>query len=58
MRGVIRALARRLALRPIPRNEAAPLALLLLALSSVFVFGTTARSSTGRGTTTTYRPIR
>ena len=42
MRGVIRALAavrRRLPLRPIPRNEAAALALLLLALSSVFVFG-------------------
>ena len=39
MRGVIRALAGRLALRPIPRGEAAPLALLLLALSSVFVFG-------------------
>ena len=37
MRGVIRALARRLALPP--RREAAPLALLLLALSSVFVFG-------------------
>ena len=40
MRGVIRALAavrRRLPLPP--RNEAAPLALLLLALASVFVFG-------------------
>ena len=37
MRGVIRALARRFALPP--RREAAPLALLLLALSSVFVFG-------------------
>ena len=37
MRGVIRALARRLALPP--RREAAPLALLLLALSAVFVFG-------------------
>ena len=40
MRGVIRALAavrRRLPLPP--RNEAAPLALLLLALSAVFVFG-------------------
>ena len=39
MRGVIRALAGRLPLRPVPRSEAAPLALLLLALSSVFVFG-------------------
>ena len=37
MRGVIPALARRLALPP--RNGAAPLALLLLALSAVFVFG-------------------
>ena len=40
MRGVIRALAAvRRRLRPIPRREAAPLALLLLALASVFVFG-------------------
>ncbi len=40
MRGVIRALAAvRRRLRPIPRREAAPLALLLLALSSAFVFG-------------------
>ena len=37
MRGVIPALARRLPLPP--RREAAPLALLLLALSAVFVFG-------------------
>ncbi len=40
MRGVIPPLAAvRRRLRPIPRREAAPLALLLLALSSVFVFG-------------------